>query len=151
MDALRQQVSGAMGTASFEKRYIRKDGSLTWVALTTSILRDGQGHPLHFIALSEDINARKLAEEQLAAAREALRANEERYRTTFQMSLDAVNINRLSDGVYVMCNKAFLYITGYAREQVLGRSSLELNIWASPGNRTRLVEILNRNSILPKF
>ena len=61
-----------MGTASFEKRYIRKDGSLTWVALTTSILRDGQGHPLHFIALSEDINARKLAEEQLAAAREAL-------------------------------------------------------------------------------
>ncbi len=151
MDALQEQVSGASSSARFEKRYIRKDGSLTWVALTTSVMRDGQGHPLHFIALAEDINARKRAEEQLAAAQEALRANEERYRTTFQMSLDAVNINRLSDGVYVMCNNAFLDITGYAREDVLGRSSLELDVWAKPTDRMRLVEILKRKSICRNF
>jgi len=33
--------------------------------------------------------------------------SEERYRTAFQMSLDSINLNRLSDGIYVECNMRF--------------------------------------------
>ncbi|HEX4006777.1 MAG TPA: EAL domain-containing protein [Acidobacteriaceae bacterium] len=147
LEAMRRQIAGATGVARFEKRYIRRDGSLTWVALTTSVQRDGQGKPLHFIAVAEDINARKQAEALLAGAQAALQASEERYRTTFQMSLDAININRSSDGLYVECNKAFLDITGYAREEVMGRTSLELNIWADARDRECLVEALHRKSV----
>lgn len=148
---MEEQVKGGSETARFEKRYVRKDGSITWVALTSSIQRDGQGLPQHFIALAEDINARKQAEEKLAAAQRTLAANEERYRTTFQMSLDAVNINRLSDGMYVECNRAFLEITGYSREEVLGRSSLDLNIWAQQSDRVRMVEKISRDSLCRNF
>jgi two-component sensor histidine kinase len=45
-----------------EKRYIRKDAFVIWVNLTGSLVRDGDGNPLHFIAVVEDISARKDAE-----------------------------------------------------------------------------------------
>ena len=150
-EMLEREVTGANDAVRFEKRYVRKDRSLTWVALTISIQRDGQGNAQHSIVLVEDINARKQAEEKLAAAQKALATSEERYRTTFQMSLDAVNINRLSDGKYLECNRAFLEITGYSRDEVIGHSSLELNIWADPVDRITLVDRLNRDSLYRNY
>jgi diguanylate cyclase (GGDEF)-like protein/PAS domain S-box-containing protein len=144
-------LSGEASSASFEKRYLRRDGSLTWVTLTISIQHDDEGRPLFFLTLVQDINARKQAEELLGAAQEALRLSEERYRTAFQMSLDSINLNRLSDGIYVDCNKAFLETTGYAREEVIGHSSIELNIWENPANRSKLVEILHRQGVCRNF
>ncbi len=131
----------------FEKRYLRKDGSLTWMKLTVSIQRDNEGKPLHYITVVQDINARKTAEEQLAIALKALRVNEERYRTTFEMSTEAICINRLSDGLYVDANKAFLDIVGYERQEVIGRSSLELGIWTEPAVRLKLTEELRAKSV----
>ena len=144
-------LSGEASSASFEKRYLRRDGSLTWVTLTISIQHDDEGRPLFFLTLVQDINARKQAEELLGAAQEALRLSEERYRTAFQMSLDSINLNRLSDGIYVDCNKAFLETTGYAREEVIGHSSIELNIWENPADRSKLVEILHRQGVCRNF
>jgi PAS domain S-box-containing protein len=85
--AFERLVSGEVQNAAFEKRYVRKDGMLTWVMLTITTQRDSDGHPLHFITMVQDINARKEAEQQLAAAQESLRKSEERYRTAFQMTL----------------------------------------------------------------
>jgi diguanylate cyclase (GGDEF)-like protein/PAS domain S-box-containing protein len=137
-------LSGEARTASFEKRYLRKDGSLTWVLLTISIQHDDEGRPLFFLTLVQDINARKQAEELLAAAQEALRVSEERYPTAFQMSLDSMNLNRLSDGVFVDVNKAFLDITGYAREEVIGHSSIELNLWENIEGRQKMIDMIGQ-------
>ena len=63
------------------------------------------------------------------------------------MSLDAINLSRLSDGTYVDCNKAFLDTTGYAREEVIGHSSLELNIWENLADRDTLVEMLHQQGV----
>jgi PAS domain-containing protein len=52
-----------------------------------------------------DITEAKLGAERLAAATEALRTSEERYRTVFRTSLDAVAIAHFSDGRYVDVNK----------------------------------------------
>lgn len=62
----------------------------------------------------------------------ALADSEQRYRTAFQTTLDAVAITTLVDGVYADVNQAFIDITGYAREEIIGHSSLELGIWADP-------------------
>lgn len=48
-----------------EKRYIRKDGAVLWIQLTGSLLRDGQGRPLHFIAQVEDISERRSAQDKI--------------------------------------------------------------------------------------
>ncbi len=131
----------------FEKRYLRKDGSLTWMKLTVSIRRDGEGKALHYITVAQDINSRKIAEERLAKAQVALRINEKRYRTTFEMSTEAVCINRLSDGLYVDANRAFLDIVGFARKEVIGNSSVDLDIWADPDDRLALVEALRTSPV----
>jgi diguanylate cyclase (GGDEF)-like protein/PAS domain S-box-containing protein len=140
--AVQSLIGGAVPHFSFEKRYVRKDGSLTWVNLIITIQRDSEGHPVHFITMVQDINTRKEVEERLANAQESLRKSEERYRTAFQMTLDAVNLNRLSDGTFVECNRAFLSISGFTREDVIGRTSLELDIWADLRDRQKLLEML---------
>jgi diguanylate cyclase (GGDEF)-like protein/PAS domain S-box-containing protein len=144
---VQQAISNnATGSESWEKRYIRKDGSLTWVKLKVSTQRDAEGNALHFICLVEDINARKKSEALLSEAQEALRLSEARYRTVFETSLDAISISRLSDERYVEVNKAFLEITGFAREEIIGRTARELGIWEDPHDRDDLIGILRLTS-----
>ena len=144
--ALRSLSTGESSPGTIEKRFVRKDGILTWAKLTISIQRDGEGRALHFMAFAEDINGRKDAEADLAKALEALRASEQRYRTVFQMSPDFVTISRLSDGTYVDANKTFFDVMGYEREEVIGNTSLALNIWADPRDRQNFVEAVRQNS-----
>lgn len=66
LEHAKQLLEGQVQRYSMEKRYIRKGGSLVWVNLTASLLRDAEGTPLYFISVVEDISARKQMEEDLA-------------------------------------------------------------------------------------
>ncbi len=65
---------------------------------------------------------------------------EERFTKAFITSPDAININRLSDGLYMDCNRGFIEMTGYTRDEVVGTTSLEMNIWVNPEDRKRLAK-----------
>lgn len=142
---LQELAEGESAETSWEKPCLRRDGSLVWLRLTSSVQRDGEGKPLHIITFVEDISDRKAAEERLDAATRELREKEFRYRTVFQTSVDALSISRLSDGKLIDVNKAFLEITGYEREEVIGRSSLELGLWVNPHERQIVVDELRQN------
>ena len=75
---------------------------------------------------------------------DAVLKSEERFRSAFLTSPDSININRLSDGLYIDSNEGFTRILGYSREDVVGRTSLEMNIWKNVEERKRLVEGLSR-------
>jgi diguanylate cyclase (GGDEF)-like protein/PAS domain S-box-containing protein len=139
-------ASGAATVASIEKRYLRKDGSVTWVKMNLSTQRDGEGRALHLVAFIEDINARKAAEERLASATEALRVSEASYRSIFQTSQDFITVNRLSDGMYINVNQAFYDIMGFNPEEIIGHTSVECGVWANTRDRQNLVDILRRDS-----
>lgn len=78
---------------------------------------------------------------------ESLRLSEEKFSTAFRISPDSVSINRLEDGVYLEVNEGFSAITGYQPEEVVGKSSLELDIWANPEDRARLVREVKAHGI----
>lgn len=80
-----------------------------------------------------------------AEVAEALRESEEKFRKAFVLSPDSININRLQDGMYVSINNGFTKILGYAASEVIGKSSLNLNIWDNPRDRQALVEGLKKN------
>lgn len=64
---LKSLFSGETASSKFEKRYLRKDGSVIWCMLAVSLIRDEDTDaPLYFVAQVEDINARKLADEAIA-------------------------------------------------------------------------------------
>jgi diguanylate cyclase (GGDEF)-like protein/PAS domain S-box-containing protein len=143
-----EQAAKGAAPVVVEKRYICKDGSFTWARITVSMQRDTEGRPQYLIALAEDINARKTAEERLAATQAALRASEERHRIAFQASANAVCIVRLEDGMYLDVNEAFLSATGFERDEVIGRTARELNTFASPGDLQIVAESLRGNSVI---
>jgi len=60
-------LSGEIASFQGEKRYRTKSGDWMWALLTTSLVRDASGHPLHFISQIQDINDRKRAEGRRAA------------------------------------------------------------------------------------
>ena len=88
-----------------------------------------------FAKLTSTILKRKQAEEKLLAS-------EEKFRKAFITSPDAVNINRIEDGKYILINTGFTKISGYSEEEVIGKTSLELNIWENPDDRVRLINDL---------
>ena len=91
-----------------------------------------------YTRVQSELNERKA----LAAT---LSESEERYRAAFQASPDAVNINRVADGLYIDINEGFTRLTGWTREDVLGKGSLEIGIWRDQADRQRLVEALQRD------
>jgi diguanylate cyclase (GGDEF)-like protein/PAS domain S-box-containing protein len=129
---------------SWEKRCIRQDGSLVWVRVTASAQRDDHGNLVHYLALVEDIDSLKSAEQQLASVQGALRTSEAHYRTVFQTSLDGICICRLEDGRYIDANRAFLDMVGHEWESLICSTSLDLNFWADPDDRRRMLDTLER-------
>ena len=61
----------------------------------------------------------------------------------FNTSPDAVLITRLTDGYLVGVNEGFTAMTGYTRAEVMGKSTLDVNIWKNPADRQKLVTALN--------
>jgi diguanylate cyclase (GGDEF)-like protein/PAS domain S-box-containing protein len=137
---LAEQVDQNGVVRSVECQLKRKDGSLVWVSLSGHRVPGEDGQTTHLEGFMEDITERKRGEE-------ALRSSEARYRSIFQTSLDGIAINRLSDGKYLDANKAFLDLMGYEREELLGKTSLELGIWADLSDRNRWVDVLQRKGL----
>jgi len=75
---------------------------------------------------------------------DALRETESRFRQAFHTSPDSININNAETGEYVDVNEGFLKLTGYSREEVIGKTSMELGIWADPSVRVTLRELLEK-------
>jgi two-component system, cell cycle sensor histidine kinase and response regulator CckA len=63
--AQRQLLAGELQTLAREKRYLHKDGSVVWIDLTVSMLREPSGEPKYLIAVVQDITARKQLEQEL--------------------------------------------------------------------------------------
>jgi PAS domain S-box-containing protein len=69
-------MSGQAPFVTHEKRYLRKTGDPVWARVSTSVVRDKDGQPVHTISLVEDITYRRQAEEALSAqAAELARSN----------------------------------------------------------------------------
>jgi PAS domain S-box-containing protein len=107
-------AEGRIPDYSMEKRYFRKDGSIVWVNLTVSVQRDHTGQPTHFIAVVENVSARKQIEE-------ALKESEEHYRTIIEFSNDLIWILDI-EGHYQFVNKDIEEFSGLKQNYFLGKS-----------------------------
>lgn len=77
---LRRLLAGDHRSFSYEKRYVRKNGTNVWTKLAVSLVRDANELPLYFIAQIEDIDDRKLVEAETARQLEFEREHVERLR-----------------------------------------------------------------------
>lgn len=73
---------------------------------------------------------------------QALRESEERFSLAFQTSPYAITITRVSDGLFVEVNDTFTSIIGYSREEAVGKTTLDLDMWVDPAVRDDMIATL---------
>jgi PAS domain S-box-containing protein len=116
-----------------EHRVRNANGDWIWVeSMGRVVARDENGRALRAIGTNLDITKRKNAED-------ALRQSEEKYASMIKASPDAITLRTLPDCRYIDVNESFTQMTGYSREEVLGKSIEELNILIDAQKHARLV------------
>lgn len=147
---------GLWAAASERERYvamIRKDGRVTnfstrlvrrtgqpFDALMSAEHMDGEDEPL-LLASIVDISAE-------VRVQDALLRSESRFRQLFEFSPVGMVISRVSDGRYMDANRADEKTLGYTREELVGRTVLEIGAWPSREERSRFLNRLRTEKII---
>jgi PAS domain S-box-containing protein len=79
---------------------------------------------------------------QNRAAQVSLAESEETLAKVFRTSPAAISITSSRDGRFLKANEAFYQLLGWTREEVIGKTSVELGIWAEPESRERMVRAI---------
>ncbi len=116
-----------------EIAHVRKDGTVFPVEISAGLLELDEHK--YVLAFDRDITQRKEVEK-------ALRLSEEKFSKAFRASPDWITISTIDEGRYIEVNDAFMRISGFSREEVIGRTSKELGIWADPSEREEMVTLL---------
>ena len=120
---------------SLEYRIVRPNGVVRFIQSRTNVLRDEKtNRPIRLVGTTQDITENKKAEE--------------RFYKAFHANPEPMTIATLAEGRYIDVNDNFLRITGYQREEIIGRTSLEIKFWKSPEDRPLFVEILRRQGVI---
>jgi PAS domain S-box-containing protein len=118
---------------NYETVHIGKSGNEINLVFNARFLTSEAGKIIGTRGMAHDITELKQADSEL-------RASEEKYRLTFDTSPDSINISRLEDGLFVDINKGFTQLIGFSREEVIGRTSMEINLWHDPADRQKLLQ-----------
>ena len=133
LKAARLLAKSALGhtTGPDEFTIVRKDGSRALVEIITYPVK--VNNRTLMLGIARDVTKRKRAEE-------ALSKSEEKFSKVFLTSPDWVTITTLAEGRYVDVNDAFLDMAGYSRDEVIGRTAIELGIWVDLEERDRTIQ-----------
>ncbi len=127
-----------------EFRVVWPDGSVRHLIAHGTVIRDESGKPLRTIGVNNDITERKQAEE-------ALRQSEDQWRSAFRAAPIPFGLSSLDDGRFVDVNDAYTRLFGYSREEIIGRTSADFDLYASLSSRATMFQRLQRDRKLADF
>jgi PAS domain S-box-containing protein len=139
----RSLISGDV-VKSEEMRYRRGDGSETILSVDSAPINDSKGRRVLAVATFIDIAERKRAEE-------AIRESEERFAKAFLASPDGLIISRIADGLILEANDNFAALTGYTRDEIIGKSTVELGLYVNPEDRHLMLDMLKEQNYVRDF
>ncbi len=111
-------------------------GASLLVTFAIAIWRHQQVH-----GLRAEVRRRAVIEEEL-------RQSEERFNKTFRSCPEGMTLSTMRDGRFLEVNDSFVAIFGYSREEIIGHTSFELEMWADPKDREKLMLALLRNELV---
>jgi PAS domain S-box-containing protein len=113
---LKKILAGDIDTYQIEKRYFHKNGSIVWILLKVSMVRDHDGNPYHFISQIEDITQRKKDQTAL------LRSNQE-LTALFDSGNHVSTISTDLNGTINYFSKGAETLLGYTADEMVNKQS----------------------------
>jgi PAS domain S-box-containing protein len=123
-EGVQRSFGQALATASpceFEYRIRARDGVYRFHLCRVAPVRDENGAIVRWVAAAFDIHDRHEAEQ-------ALRASERKFEAIFHLNPQPTAITSWPDGVFLDVNDAFLKLSGYSREEVIGKTTIAAGI-----------------------
>jgi PAS domain S-box-containing protein len=120
----------------------RKDGSIFYCDVNSSPVT--LGGIQYLLGIFRDATDRRLAEK-------TLEESEEKFSAAFHTAPYMILITKAPDGTIIDANEGYTRLSGYTREESLGKTTLELPIWANPEDRTAFVDGLKKFGELTDF
>jgi PAS domain S-box-containing protein len=111
----------------------RKDGRIIWLSINARRVFDDEGNTLYYEGFLQDITRRK-------QAADTLQASEEKFFKTFHKAPLMMTINEIENGTCLDVNKKWTEVSGFSREESLGKKSLELGFMS----REDLIRLMKR-------
>ncbi|GBD95486.1 blue-light-activated protein [bacterium BMS3Abin06] len=118
-----------------------KDRKVLYIELSAYKIANEKGRVSCYVWIIRDISARKRSEN-------ALRLSEEKFSKAFRSSPILIAICTLKEGRFIDVNDAFLEVSGYSREEVIGQTSSGLGLWTGPEERARVFDMLRSRGIV---
>ena len=119
----------------------KKNGELYTEQARISPIFDANNSITHFVAVKQDITKRKQAEEELQKSKE-------KFAKAFRLSADVITITSVTEGLIVEVNDSTEKVLGYTRDEAIGKSVSDLNIWPDSAQRQQYVANLRRDGVV---
>ena len=158
------EVARREGKTPEEGWHLRKDGSRFYASGVLTALYDA-GNPDGFTKILRDLTRQRQAEDErerlmgelqtlnetleqrvrertqeLERSNEELRKGEQRFRQTFNAGPVASSITTLGEETFLDVNDALLELTGYTRDDVVGKTNKRLGAWSTPQDQAILAK-----------
>jgi PAS domain S-box-containing protein len=136
-----RRFAEALATGSpceLEYRIRNRAGQYRYYFCRVAPVRGDGGAVVRWVAAAFDVHDRRVTEE-------ALRQSEQRFEAIFRSTPQSTTITRLADGVFVDANDAFLRLSGYTRDELLGKSAAALGM-APPEQRAPFIARLREST-----
>ncbi|MCX6699693.1 MAG: PAS domain S-box protein, partial [Methanomicrobiales archaeon] len=136
-----KRMKGEVGPSRYAFRLSSKDGSTRWIELSVVVIDwDGRPATLNFLT---DITERKRAEDEL-------RFSERKFAAAFEASPEPIAITDILTGTILDINRAFEEWSGFLRNEMMGKTTRDLNFWLHPKERDAILTMLNSQGIVHK-
>ncbi|MEH2433244.1 MAG: PAS domain S-box protein [Nostoc sp.] len=93
------------------------------------------------VAIVRDITERKQAEV-------ALQNLAQKFAKAFSCSPDSITISTQQEGRFIEVNDSFVKLLGYERDEAIGKTSFELNLWVHDRDRQNLLQELQATGVV---
>ncbi|CAN5230662.1 hypothetical protein BH11PSE11_BH11PSE11_25100 [soil metagenome] len=137
-DEMMQKLASGDGVVFKTFQNITTDGELIYCQWRITRIEDSATGSAHLLSMADDVTERRRVEL-------SHRLSEAKFASAFHGNPDYISISRAADGTLLDVNEAYEKFTGYHRDELIGKTSVELNLWPNPDERENMLSELRRS------
>ena len=142
LERISKLMSRTPGLYPTEDKFVRLDGTpIDVLVYANPVIYKGKKAVQ--VVISDVTLLKKLSNE--------LKESEEKFSKAFMSSPESIILSTIDDGIYIDVNDSFLKLSGYTREEIIGKSSVDLSIWDNPEDRKNFLDEFARNGYVKDF